>query len=440
MVSSLISNTIQIFFDSVLEMENAGMVAMFEAHISSGLSGFLGCLSAIYEAALVEFFQNASVRDGTMVSTVQGTPVEISEELFAGNFEFPMEVQHLLQEVEMKPEFRLMNDILAKSVTVKAGSFDAVTHERFLMMSAINGGVKINWGWLLFNIFKDMVTPGSRQARGYAVKIFILLNNVPNLELGDSKEFPPLKILTGKTVGKYIAINKNIVVEDLDDDPRVKKTPVKKAVSKKRPAATADAPAVKRKRTLVGRAIPIAKNLELVTVAQEGVPIQIVEPSPADDEIVEMESDVGDRDYRGLLNNIRQEIQVQKTTLSLDIITSQKKLSTQVASMATGLDDVRKDVQDAKDALSNDLLDFRAQAQENYNNIFFQLGELVDYINQGGNDKKGEGGSSSQGPQPSPDDHGGKPGPGHGGNNYGRGRGSRSEPYKKRGGGGSTSG
>ncbi|KZV34109.1 hypothetical protein F511_43318 [Dorcoceras hygrometricum] len=32
---------------------------------------------------------------------------------------------------EMKVEFRLLNDILAKSVTVKAGSFDTVTHERF---------------------------------------------------------------------------------------------------------------------------------------------------------------------------------------------------------------------------------------------------------------------------------------------------------------------
>ncbi|KZV30844.1 pentatricopeptide repeat-containing protein mitochondrial [Dorcoceras hygrometricum] len=30
---------------------------------------------------------------------------------------------------EMKVEFRLLNDILAKTVTAKAGSFDAVTHE-----------------------------------------------------------------------------------------------------------------------------------------------------------------------------------------------------------------------------------------------------------------------------------------------------------------------
>ncbi|KZV32824.1 hypothetical protein F511_24070 [Dorcoceras hygrometricum] len=204
-------------------MDNEGMVAMFEALISSGLNGFLGCSSAIYEAALIEFFQNASLRDCQVVSTVQRKPVEISEELFARTFELPMEGLTDMHEVpkdlvfdarsefslngeqlstsckkrEMKIEFRLLSDILAKSVTVKAGSFDAVTHERFLMMSVINGGVQINWGRLLFNIFKAW----------------------------------------------YIAINNKIVVEDVEDEPQVKKTPMKKAVSKKRPAAAVVEPA-----------------------------------------------------------------------------------------------------------------------------------------------------------------------------------------------------
>ncbi|KZV52842.1 hypothetical protein F511_37456 [Dorcoceras hygrometricum] len=88
---ALISNTNQVYFASVLRMDNEGMVAMFEALISSGLNVFLGCLSVIYEAALVEFFQNASVRDGQVVSIVQGKPVEISEELFARTFELPMD-------------------------------------------------------------------------------------------------------------------------------------------------------------------------------------------------------------------------------------------------------------------------------------------------------------------------------------------------------------
>ncbi|KZV20595.1 hypothetical protein F511_31905 [Dorcoceras hygrometricum] len=54
-------------------------------------------------------------------------------------------------------------------------------------------------------------------------------------------------------------------------------------------------------------------------------------------------------------------------------------------------------------ATRNDLLEFRAQAQQTLNIITDQLGELVAYINRGGNDKKGEVVSSSR-PQPPPDD------------------------------------
>ncbi|KZV19827.1 splicing factor 3B subunit 1-like [Dorcoceras hygrometricum] len=254
-----------VYFDSILRMEHEGMVAMFEALLASRRMGFLGCSSAIHEAALVEFFHNASVRDGKVVSTVQGKPVSISEELFARTFELSLEGLTDIHDVpkdlvfeariafsydgkllstsckkrEITFEFWLLNDILAKSVTMKAGSFDVVTHERFLMMSAIHGGVQVNWGRFLFNIFKDMVTPASRQAQGYAVQICILLKNAPDLELAVEKP--------------------------------VEK---KKAVSKKRPATTVEEPVVKRKRTM-GRAAPEAKSLALVTVAQEAVPIQM---------------------------------------------------------------------------------------------------------------------------------------------------------------------
>ncbi|KZV52722.1 mucin-2-like [Dorcoceras hygrometricum] len=123
-------------------MEDEGMVKMFKALESSGLRGFLGCSSAIYEAVLVEFFLNASVRDGKVFSTVQGKDIEISEELFVGTFELPTEGLTEMADVpkdlvfdarnafsfagqklktsckkrEMKFEFRLLNDILAKSV------------------------------------------------------------------------------------------------------------------------------------------------------------------------------------------------------------------------------------------------------------------------------------------------------------------------------------
>ncbi|KZV23508.1 hypothetical protein F511_39777 [Dorcoceras hygrometricum] len=181
---------------------------------------------------------------------------------------------------EIKIEFRLLSDILAKSIFVKAGSFDAVTHERFLLMAAITGGVQINWGRLLFNIFKEMVTAGSRQAKGYSIQICVLLKDVPGLELGDSKAFPSPRIMTDKTVHRYVVINEKVTVEEVTNKPRVKRTPVKKAVSRKRPATAEVVEPVssKKKRTKVGKA---DKGSALITVAQEAVPLTIVEPTPA---------------------------------------------------------------------------------------------------------------------------------------------------------------
>ncbi|KZV20556.1 mucin-2-like [Dorcoceras hygrometricum] len=234
MASSLFSNTIHVCFDSVLAMENAGMVAMFKALAASGLQEFLGCPPVIFETTLVEFFHNASVRDGLVVSTVHGQQVEISEEIFASTRKLPTEGLIDLHEVPLDAvlkarrafsydgklistsckkrervfEFRLLSDILDKSVTVKVGSFDAVTHERFLMMTDIFGGIKVTWSRLFFIIFKDMNW--------------------------------------------------------------VKKTPVKRAVSKKRPAVAAAAePVVKKKRTSKGKSDPSKDNMEIVPVAQE---------------------------------------------------------------------------------------------------------------------------------------------------------------------------
>ncbi|KZV47425.1 hypothetical protein F511_35308 [Dorcoceras hygrometricum] len=286
MASSLVSNTNQVHFASVLAMDNSEMVAMFEDLVASGLNGFLGCMSDISETALIDFYENAFVRDDKVVSTVHGKLVEISEEVLTRTFQLSMEGLIDSSEVpkdlifdarteisltgeqlttsckkrELKIEYRLLSDIMAKSITVKAD--------------------------LLLKIFKDMVTPETRQARGYAVHICILSNNIPDLELGDSVEFPPLKILTATTVGRYIAINDKIYIDNVDGlagKSRVKKTPVKRVVSNKRSAADIDEQIVKKKRTLKGKTAPSKAMLELVSVALDAEPIQTVDPTSADD-------------------------------------------------------------------------------------------------------------------------------------------------------------
>ncbi|KZV20075.1 Pentatricopeptide repeat-containing protein [Dorcoceras hygrometricum] len=263
--ASIIQNAIQINFDSVPSLSDEDLLC--KCHCARGFS---------------DKFHSGKV-------------VEISEELFAGSFDLSSEglttVNELPKELikearktfsasrepiktsckkkEMKVEFRLLNDILAKTVTTKAGSFYAVTHQRFLLMAAIHGGIKIYWSKFLFSILKEMVTPSSKQARGFAVQIYILLKGASDLTLGESKAFPPLKILTVKTVGTYVAKNKSVstTAEEVTDEPVVEK--VVKAVAKRRPAPVVE-PVSKKQRTTVGRAAPIEKILAIVPVVQEG--------------------------------------------------------------------------------------------------------------------------------------------------------------------------
>ncbi|KZV56261.1 hypothetical protein F511_29676 [Dorcoceras hygrometricum] len=171
MASSLISSSHHIDFDSVFSMEDASLAPVFESLIATGLKEFLGCPTIFYEAALTEFFANGSVRNGVVVSTIRGTAVEISESVFATTFELPSEGLTDLSDVpkdlvfdarslfsdskeqvsisclkkELKIEYRLLHDIMAKTIYVKAGSFDAVTRDRFMLMTAITFDVKINW-------------------------------------------------------------------------------------------------------------------------------------------------------------------------------------------------------------------------------------------------------------------------------------------------------
>ncbi|KZV29080.1 hypothetical protein F511_30075 [Dorcoceras hygrometricum] len=98
--------------------------------------------------------------------------------------------------------------------------------------------------------------------------------------------------------------------------------------------------------------------------------------------------------YRGLFSNVRQEFQLQKAALSLDILASQQKLQSQQVVCSQAYDDKLKSIEDRQDALSHEIMEFRVQAQENYNHLMSQLSELVDYINRGRDDKKEESGSS----------------------------------------------
>ncbi|KZV41665.1 hypothetical protein F511_25573 [Dorcoceras hygrometricum] len=231
MASSLISNAIQINFDSVLGIsDNDGMVNMFKALEASGLRGFLGCPYTLYERELEQFFDTAIVQEGDITCAVSGKYVVISESRFAGVFGLPTEG---------------LTDISA--------------------------------------VPKDLV---------YDARSIFSQSGDPAVTLGDATIFPQLKILSAKTVSTYVSTNKTIdsrgeTVEpgvakvaivrkksiskkkfaptDADDEPV--EVVAEKAVSKKRPAAVSEAPVVKKKRTSSGK----ASAVETVVVEQKAM-------------------------------------------------------------------------------------------------------------------------------------------------------------------------
>ena len=71
----------------------------------------------------------------------------------------------------LKIEYRLLNDIVAKSITTKAYSFDSYTADRFEIMAAISKGMSINWPVVLFSILTAMVSSPSKQHIGFVVQL-----------------------------------------------------------------------------------------------------------------------------------------------------------------------------------------------------------------------------------------------------------------------------
>ncbi|KZV33731.1 hypothetical protein F511_26494 [Dorcoceras hygrometricum] len=192
-MASFTVNALQMNFKSVLSMDNAGTVRMFKSLEESGLRGFFGAYSSVFEGALIEFFANASVIAGTIVSTVANRKMVVMKDVFVEMFQIPIERMVSFSELldktvvemkvwfsstgvpfrppnkkkDMKVEYRLLHDIVAKYLSAKAGSFDLVTTEKLEMMVAISAGLKVNWGHILFQTLVAMVYIPGKQSQGF---------------------------------------------------------------------------------------------------------------------------------------------------------------------------------------------------------------------------------------------------------------------------------
>ncbi|KZV24126.1 hypothetical protein F511_20113 [Dorcoceras hygrometricum] len=78
-------------FESVLSMDDAVTIRMFRSLEKSGLRRFLGVFGSVFDEALNQFFTNAAIIAGTIVSTVANRKMVITKDVFSETF-------HLLSE------------------------------------------------------------------------------------------------------------------------------------------------------------------------------------------------------------------------------------------------------------------------------------------------------------------------------------------------------
>ncbi|KZV49114.1 hypothetical protein F511_43777 [Dorcoceras hygrometricum] len=431
MASSLISSSHHIDFDSVFGMEDASLAPVFESLITTGLKEFLGCPAIFYEAALTEFFANGSVRDGVVVSTIGGTAVEISESVFAATFELPSEGLTDLSDVpknivfdarslysdskeqvsiscfkkELKIEYRLLHDILAETIYVNASSFDAVTRDRFMLMTTIT----FDW---IYRVYKSLNQPLLMGLPSIGLplqfcKRMILLIRRSYCTLFESPEYSPsipqLQESTSSSSDSQMHFDSN----DFPlDDPTEAQTSL--------PAATVDLSyLLDDLKSSLSQRMDDA-NSEILSR------LHSTERS--------LHNSLGHQnDYlRSLIQSARQEGQIQDDVQILRLNELKKAVIAQVISADTESLAIRNkfNALDAKillldgqvAAIRSEQLEFQAKIAAYLLSLSTQIGDLVDYI-RGGDAKKGEGSSSR--PQPPPSNvqgqgSGGNPGEGSG--------------------------
>ncbi|KZV27780.1 splicing factor 3B subunit 1-like [Dorcoceras hygrometricum] len=158
-----------------------------------------------------------------------------------------------------------------------------------------------------------MVTPSSKQARGFAVQICVLLEEIPDLVLCEPKSFPTLKVLNFKIVGTYVSKKKSIDDGNEGDESVMAKAALvkKKPFTKKKTDPTTVEPVAKKKSTTMGRAAPAKQDLSIVQVIiaeTEQIETDFEEPGITRSAEIEMEQSIGVNDEDDNIDGAENEI------------------------------------------------------------------------------------------------------------------------------------
>ncbi|KZV58067.1 ICln family transporter: chloride ion current inducer protein I(Cln) [Dorcoceras hygrometricum] len=391
MASSLYSNSQHVSFESVLTMEDPGMISMFRALIASGLEGFLGCPAVIYESELVEFFNNGSV---------------ISNEVHRQR-------QYDDTLPTMSEFFRMMRKRWA-DVCLEVVEFCA--SRRLLPI-----------GSLQFCRSSSVVVPvfqvAARQSPIFAFRVsqfcsifvdFSVFNWFPSADISDFLSSIAMERTAFRNVQRYFAQSVVPSVQlTVDQRPS---SPTTADSSSSLHFDTTDVDATASSLPPVSQDFSAALAdlqyilSEQINDYQSGISSKLhkIEQSVCDS--LRDQADI----FRNLSQGARQEARTLDDVQTLRFNDFRKNVLAQNASIFTGLGDVRKEVQEVnakvyimasrihdvqkdvvatKEALSHQLFEFHSQEQENHSILHAQLSELVDYIHRGGADKKGKSGS-----------------------------------------------
>lgn len=71
---------------------------------------------------------------------------------------------------DLKLNFRLLANVVAKAPLAKAGAYDKITQEIFLYMALIVSKIGVNWSDIIFSTPCDM-TRGKGQSEGFGLQI-----------------------------------------------------------------------------------------------------------------------------------------------------------------------------------------------------------------------------------------------------------------------------
>ncbi|KZV23093.1 hypothetical protein F511_06617 [Dorcoceras hygrometricum] len=101
-------------------MEHTGVVRMFQNLVDTGLEGFLAASGSIYDVVVIEFFANARVIAGNIVSFIANRKLAMTNEIFAGAFGLPTEGATSFLDVPKETVVEMQNRFSGSEVPFRA--------------------------------------------------------------------------------------------------------------------------------------------------------------------------------------------------------------------------------------------------------------------------------------------------------------------------------